>query len=209
MKYLQIVIDGYNFLKTTGMLDVQVSDSELEKGRRRLIGLLVKAFPNVADRQKLTVVFDSATLLDLPRELTIQGIEVRFAKGYDSADELIMEIIRSVAVPKRLLVVSSDHEIQVSAQRRRAKFIDSDQWLDELEQQIARAARASHPGPDEAPDPAPTALGDTEYWKQVFAEVDLGTEPGPDATENDAAEDDLLEGLDDIFPPGYGEDLLN
>ena len=62
--------------------------------------------------------------------------DLRLACLYEEfvpGDELIMELIRANHVPKRLLVVSSDHEIQTCAQRRKANFIDSEQWLDVIE----------------------------------------------------------------------------
>ena len=245
MNFLETIIDGYNFLMTTGLMDTNVTDIELEKGRRRLIQLLVKSFPEPEDRSKLTIVFDSATLLDLPVASNVQGINVRFSKGYDSADEQIMEMIRANAVPKRLLVVSSDHEIQTCASRRKASFIDSDQWLDELESKMARD-RNPESG-NEANDHAKTEIKDSAYWMDVFSDVDVSEvensdvensevensdesllEPNTSTSDSDPAnpskppestekgskkksskkDDENLEGWDELFPPGYGEDLL-
>ena len=244
MTYLEIIIDGYNFLKTTGLMDTQVADIELEKGRKRLLQLLVKSFPDLEDREKIVVVFDSATILNLPNKLKVQGIQVRFSKGYDSADELIMELIRTSSVPKRLLVVSSDHEIQTSASRRKASFIDSELWLDELEKKLKR-----NDDLDSEPDGQQTEkleLGDSSYWLKVFSDVPdmddsampfeepfedsiedstsdaetidgFASEDNPsnappkdsnESEDNKARDLEELDGWDDIFPPGYGEDLI-
>ena len=63
------------------------------------------------------------------------GIRVLFAVGYESADEMIEELVAAHSHPKDLLVVSSDHRIQNAATRRKAKAIDSDVWLDQIESQ--------------------------------------------------------------------------
>lgn len=172
---LQVIIDGYNFLMTTGMMDTQVSDVELRQGRTRLLKFLATAFPAQSDRRKITVVFDSQTLLKLPKSFEYQDIQVVFSKGYDTADELIIEMIQRNHVPKRLLIVSSDHEIQKSARRRKAKFIDSDRWLDHIENREKRTA-AEDPA-DGKSDRARllASPADQQFWIEQFS-ADLESE---------------------------------
>ena len=200
-KFLAIIIDGYNFLLTTGMMAENVESIELEKGRKRLLSFLASRFPNgdsngsknlpkengknknLDDRSaseksktskfhpKLTVVFDSQTKLRLPTRLSYQGIDVQFSKGYENADELIIEMIQSFDVPKRLLVVSSDHEIQTAAKRRRATAIDSDVWLDQLETKVEDESDSENA----TSKPAPNST-DTEHWLNVFSDIDLNEE---------------------------------
>ena len=273
VNYLQIIIDGYNFLKTTGMMAANVPDIELEKGRKRLLLFLMNRFREEEQRKKIIVVFDSQTKLKLPTRFNANHIDVRFSKGYSSADELIIELIRANHVPKRLLVVSSDHEIQLCAQRRKAQFIDSDQWLDELEKQ-SRLASQDSPDSDLSASGEKESRhkmdnrGETDHWLKEFAdiridelqdEIDLSSpEIQPEAARNKGpsqkvtssdeplSESSEIEGtdekeseikkrnskktdrpvipdldldeiqdlenmpeLDDIFPPGYGEDLLD
>lgn len=237
MSYLEIIVDGYNFLKTTGLLDTNVSDSELEKGRRRLFRLLVQTFPDPEDRKVITIVFDSATLLKLPKKQTVQGLNVYFSKGYDSADEMIIEMIRNSPVPKRLLVVSSDHEIQTAAQRRRAKFMDSDRWLDDLEAILQKNRDIDSQTESSQTESSHTSEKpqhkDAEYWLEVFKDIEVPDEsaamtgikpenkndsspenaklddsPGDKKKSSESLDDDLSD-WKDIFPPGYGEDLLD
>lgn len=275
--FLAIIVDGYNFLLTTGMMAENIEGIELEKGRKRLLSFLASQFPSGESKDskslpnknvtktpqenrsvneklktsqsipKLTVVFDSQTKLRLPTRLSYQGIDVRFSKGYENADELIIEMIQSFDVPKRLLVVSSDHEIQTAAKRRRATPIDSDVWLDQLEANAkdeSDSAKSDSTKSGKAMQkPVPTAT-DTEHWLDVFsdielneevllAEKDLPDELPPDADDETASSADAkelssdreseirknpkfkedlekldLDGFNDIFPPGYGEDLF-
>lgn len=234
MNFLEIIIDGYNFLMTTGMLSPNAHESELEKGRRRLVQFLAQSFPDAEERKKLIVVFDSATLLDLPEKLQIRDIRVRFAKGYDSADDLIIEMVRGHAVPKRVLVVSSDHEIQTQVKRRRASFVDSEAWLDQVEEFVRKRDSESPSRPDTKPAPDQS---DADHWIEVFSSAEdtwktqgdpaemAGKQNAPEVNDdsddqkNSPSQSNLAdsdewvkqewEELDDIFPPGYGEDLLD
>ena len=69
-----------------------------------------------------------------------QAIRVRFAVGFDEADDLIEQIIARHSVPKQLTVVSSDNRIKTAATRGGggggrgggARSSDSDAWLDRL-----------------------------------------------------------------------------
>ncbi len=67
------------------------------------------------------VVFDAHDAPPgLPGTMDHRGLTVRFAVGYEDADSLIEELIRSDSTPRKLVVVSSDHRLQRAARRRRA-----------------------------------------------------------------------------------------
>lgn len=103
----------------------------LERARNRLLGFLAQIF-SADQRGDVTVVFDSAVRLpDTPDYLLHNGIHVHFASGHRDADEMIIDMLLRHSAPKSLLIVSSDHQIQQAAQRRRARFVDSDKWYDE------------------------------------------------------------------------------
>ena len=187
--FITIIVDGYNFLKSTGMLAQKVANDQLEVGRKKLLALLAKHFPtaesikkkkpdaerlkgesqlngnnaNASSSPRIIVVFDSQTTLNLPKSYRYRGIDVRFSKGYDNADELIIELIQSHHVPKRLLVVSSDHEIQEAARRRKAQAIDSEEWLDQLETEIQNKKRYKRSLASPSKE-----LDDSQYWLSVF-----------------------------------------
>ncbi|HUP78230.1 MAG TPA: NYN domain-containing protein, partial [Pirellula sp.] len=77
----------------------------------------------------------------LPDRYEYQGIQIVFARDWDSADELIQMEIRRHSAPKTLMVVSSDHAIHRKALARGATVIDSDKWLSR--QVDSSASRAS------------------------------------------------------------------
>src|SRR5690606_8306380 len=121
---MPLIIDGYNLLYAAGMVRAsQGDDASFHAERMALLDALTAVIEDQELRQTV-VVFDSAQAPPgLPRMFDYHGITVRFATGYDDADELIEELIRDHHAPRRLTVVSSDHRVQSAAKRRRAKAI--------------------------------------------------------------------------------------
>ena len=83
------------------------------------------------------------------------SIQVLYSINYPDADAQIIELINSHSVPKRLVVVSSDHQIQKMALRRKAMPIDSGPWYDMLvdgklktQNQPNKSQNERHPGKD-------------------------------------------------------------
>jgi predicted RNA-binding protein with PIN domain len=184
---MALIIDGYNLLYATGLGGSGAGPGGLERSRLALLNFLVQSL-NAAELPGTTVVFDARQAPPgLPRTLGYRGMTVRFAAGYDSADELIEELIRADTSPRRLTVVSSDHRLHRAARRRRAKAVDSDVWFTEIEKR-----RATIPREVELPaKPAQTPPSELEFWLKQF----------------DDESDARLGDGQDIFPPGYGEDL--
>ena len=69
----------------------------------------------------------------MPRQLTAAGITVRFAATGKDADDTIEELIAAHSAPRQIWLVSSDHRLQRSAQKRRGTFTDSEDFVQELE----------------------------------------------------------------------------
>ena len=133
---MDLIVDAYNLIFQCGLEGPKRNPASITKSRSRLIDLLAGLL-SVQQRSNTTVVFDAKRLP--PQESQIEsrkcGIRILFAVGYESADEMIEELIASHSHPKDLLVISSDHRIQNAATRRKAKAIDSDVWLDQIENQ--------------------------------------------------------------------------
>ena len=183
---MALIIDGYNLLHATGLGGRSAGPGGLERSRLALLNFLAESI-DAAELAGTTVVFDARHAPPgLPRTLEHRGLTVRFAAGYENADELIEELIRADSSPRRLTVVSSDHRLHRAARHRRAKAIDSDVWFAETEKR--RAAMPREEAPAKPVHPAPSEL---EFWLKQF-DGDFETPPGED---------------DEIFPPGYGEDL--
>jgi uncharacterized protein len=129
---MPLLIDGYNLLYVTGIMGRGAGPGGLERSRMAMLNFLAASL-DPGELPRTTVVFDAHDApWGLPRVLQHQGITVHFAAKHESADALIEELIRAESAPRRLVVVSSDHQIQRAARRRRAKAVDSDVWYAEL-----------------------------------------------------------------------------
>ena len=215
---MRILIDGYNLLHEIGFHGDLSESGELEVARVRMLDKLSE-YLTEEERRNTIIIFDAGSRSPkLDRQYTRHSIQVEFAVDYLDADAKIQELIRSNNVPKQLLVISSDHRIQRTAKARRANFLDSDQWLDLLESRsesdetetVAKAPSKTEPQND--------------YWMELFSSVsvkelneELNSSDLSDVDEDeDEGEDGSSDGDDkpsmaddlDIFPPGYGEDLL-
>ena len=111
---MPLLIDGYNLLNATGIVG-RGGPSSLGRSRLALLNFLAASI----DPQELphtTVVFDAHDPPPgLPRVVQHGPLLVRFAARNQTANQLIEELIRADSAPRRLVVVSSDHEIQRAA----------------------------------------------------------------------------------------------
>jgi predicted RNA-binding protein with PIN domain len=206
---MPLLIDGYNLLHATGIVGRGAGPGGLERSRLALLNFLAHSLAP-ADLPHTTVVFDAHDAPGgLPRLVQHRGLAVRFAAGYESADKLIEELIRAESAPRRLVVVSSDREIQRAARRRRAKAVPSDAWYAGLirERRERNQAAADHRDPQAgtpavpapAQPPVPLLQEDVEYWVRQF---------GGEAALRELSETPPGDPSFNPFPPGYGEDLL-
>jgi len=210
-----ILIDGYNLLHVTGLSGPEITQREigagaLQRARNALLNFLAVSLDE-DQRQRTTVAFDSSKAPPgLPRELQHRGITVKYATGYESADELLEELIREASVPRRLTVVSSDHRVQRAAKRRKAIAVDSDVWYAEM-----RASRRGTNVPVARRPSKPTSpLSDAEVaaWLAEFGDVcieelsSLASRLVENPPSNAQAAPSHIE---NPFPPGYAEDLFD
>lgn len=220
---MSLLIDGYNLLHATGIMGRGVGPGGLQRSRLALLNFLAASL-EPEELPHTTVVFDSREASGVPQVVEHRGLCVRFATRLASADELIEELIRADSAPRRLVVVSSDHRIQRAARRRRAKAIDSDAWYAELVRARQEPSQASEAAP--ARPSVPLLEEDVAYWLQQFGGESLlaelvaresATTPTAPANplDRDAeqpASDKPSEHdagpIDNPFPPGYAEDLL-
>ena len=220
---MSLLIDGYNLLHATGIVGRGSGPGSLQRSRLALLNFLAESI-DPAEVPRTTIVFDAHEAAGLPQVVEHRGMSVRFATKYESADELLEELIRADSAPRRLVVVSSDHRIQRAAKRRRAKAIDSDVWYAELLRGRRERNEASAQTPGRPP--VPLLEEDVNYWLRQFGgesaltalvDRELGVRPAPpDApARSDAGQapsgkpaENETGPLDNPFPPGYGEDLL-
>ncbi len=137
---MPLLIDGYNLLNATGIVG-RGGPSSLGRSRLALLNFLAAAI-DPREVAHTTVVFDAHDPPPgLPRVVQHGPLLVRFAAKNRTADELIEELIVADSAPRRLVVVSSDHEIQRAARRRRAKAVGSEAWYSDLIRQRREARR--------------------------------------------------------------------
>jgi predicted RNA-binding protein with PIN domain len=173
---MPLIIDGYNLLYVTGIVgDSKGPGGTFQRSREALLNFLATSIPE-DERGLTTIVFDAAQAPPgLPRTVSHRGMTVRYASDYTNADELIEQLITKHHSPRGLLVVSSDHQVQRAAKRRKAAFIDSDRWYSELWQRRLESQQA--PQLDKPATQLTTA--EIEYWVAKFSEEKPGPRSGP------------------------------
>jgi predicted RNA-binding protein with PIN domain len=141
----QWLIDGYNLLHALGLLRRDAGGRALENARRRLLHFLHDALGKPPP--DMTVVFDAATPPPgVPNAFDFHGLRVRFAVGFEEADDLIEQLIGTCPSPRQLWVVSDDHRLQTAARRRGCSVLGCLDFLERLP-----SLKASKPEP---PPPA-------------------------------------------------------
>lgn len=196
---MPLLIDGYNLLHVSGVFGQGTALTELHRSREALLAFLASSI-EPAERAQTTIVFDAAGAPPgLPQRFSHEGIQVEFARDAGNADALLEKMIAVHGTPRKLVVVSSDHRIQRAARKRRAKAVDSDRWWADL---CAERRRKGAELPTLPQKPTGNlSAGEVDYWVGQFSDVPQGAH---DKRKTAPPADDL----DDPFPPGYGEDLL-
>ena len=221
---MDVIIDAYNLIFQCGLEGPKRTPATITKSRTRLLQLLASLLP-AEQCTNTTVVFDAKRipLNETQIDSRKYGIRVLFAVGYESADEMIEELVAAHSHPKDLLVVSSDHRIQNAATRRKAKAIDSDVWLDQIESQPHRTDDSAKSG---TKDPASTKpitseikshdwinefgieenLASDELVQKIEDELDNGDSKKADASQNIAAVEDEFQDIDWMSEFGFDSD---
>ncbi len=201
------IIDGYNLMHAAGLVRGKLIGKQLEGARLRLLKRLAHQMSK-EDRAATTVVFDAKTVLVVSsREELIEGIRVLFPEPGHEADELIEEMIAQDPQPRKLRIVSSDRRLHRAARERMAASINSDRFLDELDERRAAPAegatsttsRPTVPIPKESSRSGADATqptGDVDYWMKEFGEIEV-----PDDLEMTTAMEQSLSGEQPIEPP--------
>lgn len=198
---MPLLIDGYNLLHVSGVFGHGTALTELHRSREALLAFLAAALPQ-AERAATTIVFDAAGAPPgLPQSYKYDGMQVEFARDPGNADELLEKLIIAHAAPRKLVVVSGDHRVQRAAKRRRAKAVDSDRWWAEL---CAERRQRNNQSPTlpAKPTTAPSSF-EVDYWVNQFSDFVVEESSTP------KKKSPPLDGIENPFPPGYAEDLLD
>src|SRR5512139_270369 len=102
---MAFVIDGHNLIGA--LPDIQLGDPEDELS---LLGRL-KAYRARTGGDTLIVFFDSGDVPGAFPDLSTPGVQVRFARPGQSADDAIVEFLQTRAQPGQYALVTNDHEL--------------------------------------------------------------------------------------------------
>lgn len=184
-----LLIDGYNLLYAAGMGRATCGPGDLQRCRAELLRYLFSKL-TPAEIARTTIIFDARLPPpDRPSRLVVSGLQVVFANPGGDADVVIAEFLAHHSAPRQLTLVSSDHELQAAARRHKAKFVDSDAFVDELERRRRTAATAAVGLPD-AKEEGKLSAAQMEYWLKIFGDIPETAElsAGPAETQQTVTE---------------------
>jgi len=152
---MPVLIDGHNLIGRVP--DIRLADPDDE-------AQLVSRLQGYAGRsgKRITVVFDRGLPGGRSQALSGGPVEVVFAPTGRNADGVLIERIRRSRHPGGLVVVTSDREVIIAAERAGARVVRSEAFVRELEPSPASPGGAKedvHLSPDEV-----------EAWLELFQE---------------------------------------
>jgi len=150
---MALLIDGYNVLHAE--MPPPLAGLELAGLCRAL------ARTRWVDGPIVVVCDGSPSPLGLT-ESPVPAVSLIFSGPSRTADEAIIERIERDSAPRRLRVVSSDHEIRQAARRRQARSQTSEKFLHALGRELTSAAKREL-GPDK-PGPGDVSAEEVQRW---------------------------------------------
>src|SRR5579863_625426 len=173
-----LLIDGYNLMHAAGMAQHDYKPGELLKCRTRLLRFLLGKL-TAAEISAATIVFDARDPPpDRPAQVVVSGLKVLFANPGGDADVVIQQWLARHSSPRRVMLVSSDRVLQRAARGCRAKFVGSEEFLEDLERRRTPRGKAASgrvsSGAAHADDSKPAShlsSSHTAYWLKVFGEA--------------------------------------
>ncbi|MCR9202493.1 MAG: NYN domain-containing protein [Planctomycetaceae bacterium] len=160
-----LIIDGYNLMHAAGIARRQYAQGDMQKCRNelelRMAGLLAE--PAL---KRTTIVYDAFNSPGNDQRIFHRkGLKVVFAPAGQDADGEIERLLSAHSAPKQVIVVSSDHRLHKAARRRKARCIDSGEFLTQIEKEPRPTSRRH--GSGRGPDINETAA-ELREWEQVF-----------------------------------------
>ena len=173
MKPPYLIIDGYNLMHAAGIARSSYRPGDLERCRNQLARHLLSLLSNSVV-PRTTVVYDAfESVSDDDRHYNDSGLKITFApKGTDADAEIELQLLQHSS-PRQVLVVSSDHRLHKAAQRRKARCIDSDEFLAEIghgQDNVALKNFAGRPISPAVKQPKPASPTRQKSAKKVPAE---------------------------------------
>ena len=121
---MKLLIDTCNVLHRTGVLPPDMAGIDEESLATLIRGSRYRNYKSI-----MVCDGNARSLSGGLRGHSKGLVQFKFSGQAQSADTLILGLVERSNSPKRLIVVSSDREIQVVARRRRCQIIDADRFL--------------------------------------------------------------------------------
>ena len=168
MKF-DFLIDGYNLMHAAGLARPHYGPGDLERCRQRLLHRIRHGLTE-SQRAHTTVVFDGRESDGYgPQDFRFHGMGVLFSPPGLEADDTIEQLVASHSAPKQLTVISSDHRLHKAARVRKATAIDSDVFLEQLDEN----SRVDETQPIRVTPEKPDSNVDAEAWVEEFGKIDV------------------------------------
>ncbi len=128
---MPLIIDGDN------LLHVARGALEAERGNRAWLCRILREWAE-RTREQVTVVFDGFRP-DSPGEgpLGTPPLLIRYSEN-TTADEIIEETVEASTHPARLVVISNDRRVRWAARQGRARSVDSDAFIAQVQKDLRR-----------------------------------------------------------------------
>ena len=157
MPYL---FDGYNLYHAAG----KVCSDWAHITPLNLCVLLAQDMQRLKD--SAVVVFDGRPLRGQSLKVEPLGfVRLLYSGPGRDADTLIAELIQANTAPRRLSVVSSDHQVRRAARRRRARTLSSPEYLEAL---LKRQQQPPPPPREPAEKRHGVPEGELDDWLELF-----------------------------------------
>ncbi len=167
---MAIIVDGYNVLHASRWLASDWKGADRAK-LCQLLGNLAKQ-----SGEKITVVFDAQPSGPDIAKTRAVNIEVIFSGHSRTADDVIIQMIKSSSGPRNLTVVSSDREIKSAARRRGCKVSTAGEFIKASASQLARARNKKNREPEQKQKGLTPS--ETDEWLSEFG-IDPNEEDDP------------------------------
>jgi len=138
-----LIIDGYNLLHQSDDLSTLIR-SDIAAARHRLVQIVQNTALRLAP--KTTIVFDGREA-GSDASVISPHLEVFFAPGHLSADNVIERLVMTHSTPEKILVVTSDHAEHATVSSAGAQVMSSQEFIARCEQDGRRSiSRRTPPG---------------------------------------------------------------
>jgi predicted RNA-binding protein with PIN domain len=151
------LIDGHNLIGKMPGLRLDDPDDE-----RKLLYQL-HLFAQRA-RRRLTVVFDPGLLYVPPHKSPYADVKVHYARAGQTADRVILNMLRAAARPREITVVTSDRGLGNAARDLGAQVLSSEEFLAGMQP----APTAEDEAEDAARADVHLSAGEVEAWLEEF-----------------------------------------